>query len=125
MKTNNVTISFACFALFFSLCLFGEANVMTPEKIVGMNRISDPQLSPDGNKVAYVLRALDVDEHRFTTDIYVADVAGGEITRMTYQPENDSSPRWSPDGKKVASSPTGEGRCRFGSSPFRGARPAK
>ena len=66
--------------------LSGEENVMNPEKIIGMKRISSVQLSPDGKKVAYVQRYLDEEKHRFTTDIYIADVKTGESIQMTYHP---------------------------------------
>jgi dipeptidyl aminopeptidase/acylaminoacyl peptidase len=83
---------------------------MTPEKIVGMKRISDPRLSPDRERVAYVLRSLDTEKHAFTTDIYVVDQTTGESIRMTTHPENDSSPRWSPDGKTIAFVSNREGK---------------
>jgi Tol biopolymer transport system component len=83
------------------LLLSGEENVMTPEKIIGMKRIYGVQLSPDSRKVAYVLRSLDEEKHRFTTDIYVADIKTGKSIQMTHHPKNDSSPRWSPDGSKI------------------------
>ena len=57
MSTKNSVILFVCAFLLSSLPLFGQDDVMTPEKIVQMKRISDPQLSPDGNNIAYVLRS--------------------------------------------------------------------
>ena len=97
-------------SLFILLCLFlaspifltGEDNVMTPEKIISMKRIYGVQLSPDGKKIAYVLRSLKDDKQGFTTDIYIADVKNGESIQMTYHPGSDSSPQWSPDGSKIA-----------------------
>lgn len=101
MIAKKAWIPFLC-ALLISSLSAGADNVMTPEKIVGMKRISDPQLSPDGERIAYVLRSLDTEKHAFTTDIYVVDAATGDPVRMTYHPEDDSSPRWSPDGKRIA-----------------------
>lgn len=95
---------FAVFFLILHYPLFisGENNVMTPYSIIGMKQISDPQLSPDGTKVAYVLRFLDKKNKRFTTDIYIADINTRKSVQMTYDLENDSSPRWSPDGSEIA-----------------------
>jgi Tol biopolymer transport system component len=104
MKARYVLSLVILFYLFIisPLLLSGEENVMTPEKIIGMKRIYGVQLSPDGRKVAYVLRSLDEEELKFTTDIYIADVKTGESMQMTYHQKNDSSPRWSPDGSKIA-----------------------
>lgn len=103
MKAKYFLSSIILFCLFLVCPFFlsGEENVMTPEKIIGMKRIYGVQLSPDGKKVTYVLRSLDEEEHRFTTDIYVADIKTGKSIQMTHQPKNDSSPRWSPDGSKI------------------------
>ena len=102
MSTKKSVILFVCTFLLSLLPVFGQDDVMTPEKIVRMKQISDPQLSPDGKKVAYVLRSHDEEKHALTTDIYVVDSDTGESAQMTYHPDNDSNPRWSPDGKTLA-----------------------
>lgn len=104
MKAKHILslVILFCLLCVFPVFLYGEENVMTPEKIIRMKRLSNVQLSPDGKKVAYVLRSLDEEKHRFTTDIYIADVKTGVSLQMTYNPENDSSPQWSPDGSRVA-----------------------
>ena len=92
----------------FSLFIFGtlslpvDENIMTPEKIIRMKRISDPQLSPDGQRIAYILRHLDEMKLGFTSDIFIVDTKTAEKIQLTYDPGNDSSPRWSPDGSKIA-----------------------
>ena len=66
MSTKKSVILFVCAFLLSSLPVFGQDDVMTPEKIVRMKQISDPQLSPDGKKVAYVLTSLDDEKHALT-----------------------------------------------------------
>jgi dipeptidyl aminopeptidase/acylaminoacyl peptidase len=64
---------------------------------------SDPQWSPDGNLIAFVSdrtgRAFDESRN---SDVFVIDSDGGPITKISDHEEEDSSPRWSPDGKQIA-----------------------
>jgi len=68
------------------------------QDLVTMARLSDPQVSPDGRSVAYVLRTTDLEADRGRTDLWVVPVDGGEPRRLTTDPAGDSSPRWAPDG---------------------------
>src|SRR5204862_5757305 len=63
---------------------------------------SDPQWSPDGQKIAFVSDRTGkaFDESR-NTDVWVIDAAGGPLTKISDRPEADSSPRWSPDGRTI------------------------
>lgn len=104
MKAKYILSLAVLFCLFqlSPIFLLGEENVMTPEKIISMKRIYGVQLSPDGKKIAYVLRSLNEEKQGFATDIYIADVKTGESIQMTYHPKSDSSPHWSPDGSRIA-----------------------
>jgi dipeptidyl aminopeptidase/acylaminoacyl peptidase len=59
----------------------------------------DPQLHPDGRRVAYVLTEVDVEDDRYVRTVHVHDGAG--TRRFTHGP-NDTAPRWSPDGRWLA-----------------------
>jgi dipeptidyl aminopeptidase/acylaminoacyl peptidase len=74
---------------------------MTPEDLLAMRIPEDPQLSPDGAHVAYVLTEIDAAEYAYRRSIWVAPTAGGEPRRYTAGPK-DTTPRWSPDGKTLA-----------------------
>jgi dipeptidyl aminopeptidase/acylaminoacyl peptidase len=63
--------------------------------------ISDPQMSPDGSKVAYVHTSIDYDENEYMKHIWVHDVSTGRDTQFTYGAGKDSYPRWSPSGNKL------------------------
>jgi TolB protein len=54
-----------------------------------------PTVSPDGNKVAMIL------SKDGWTDLYVSDVEGGGLKRLTKSPQDESSPCWSPDGQWI------------------------
>jgi dipeptidyl aminopeptidase/acylaminoacyl peptidase len=64
---------------------------------------SDPQWSPDGTRIAFVSDRTGkaFDESR-NTDVWVVAAEGGQLTKISDHEEEDSSPRWSPDGKSIA-----------------------
>jgi len=93
----------------FILCLlvacgFGrevEAQSRHPFSVhdmLAMDRISDPQLSPNGKHVAFVVRETDLKANRGRTDLWLVSTDGTGLRRLTSHPEADSNPRWSPDG---------------------------
>jgi hypothetical protein len=59
---------------------------------------SQPALSPDGTRVAVIRTDRDSGD----SDVWVFDIATGKSTRITSDPEQNSSPVWSPDGKQIA-----------------------
>jgi len=61
---------------------------------------SDPQLSPDGTKVAYVTTVPDQDVDDYRSTIWLVDASGGSPRRLTVGPR-DAAPRWSPDGRTL------------------------
>jgi len=67
--------------------------------LVMMERVSDPQLSPDGRYAAYSVRSTDYAANKGVTAIYVQDLAGGEPRRVVNMAAN--TPRWSPDGHSL------------------------
>ncbi|MEP0774769.1 MAG: S9 family peptidase [Acidobacteriota bacterium] len=78
-----------------------ETHPFSVHDMVAMDRISDPQVSPDGTLVAFTVRVTDLAANRGRTDIYLAAVDGGWTRRLTTHEASDSSPRWAPDGKSV------------------------
>jgi Tol biopolymer transport system component len=58
----------------------------------------NPRLSPDGKQVAVTRR----DSQTRTWDIYVIDLARGASSRLTFDPDEDRYPVWSPDGSRIA-----------------------
>ncbi|HEX5960425.1 MAG TPA: S9 family peptidase [Rhodanobacteraceae bacterium] len=65
-------------------------------------RLSDPQLSPDGKSVALVVSTPIWKTDKHATEIDVVDVASGAKRALTHDREDVSSPRWSPDGTRLA-----------------------
>lgn len=63
---------------------------------------SDPQISPDGKQVVYVRNFMDVMKDRRRSNLWVIRANGSDHQALTTGNVNDSSPRWSADGKRIA-----------------------
>jgi dipeptidyl aminopeptidase/acylaminoacyl peptidase len=67
-----------------------------------LRAVSDPQLSPDGQWVAYTVTATDSAKNRRDADLWMTSWDGAQTIRLTSSPESEHTPRWSPDGRYVA-----------------------
>ena len=75
---------------------------MVPEDLTRIQFVTDPQLSPDGRRAAFVVTTLSEERDEYLSNIWVVDVAGGAPRRFTAGPRRDLEPRWSPDGSRLA-----------------------
>ncbi|MEO1166227.1 MAG: S9 family peptidase, partial [Chloroflexota bacterium] len=78
-----------------------EKRLITVEDVTRIRYVEDPQLSPDGAWVAYVVKRANMMKKGYDRDIYLAKTDGSQTTRLT-RAGNNSSPRWSPDGTELA-----------------------
>jgi dipeptidyl aminopeptidase/acylaminoacyl peptidase len=76
---------------------------LTADDLVRLKRVSDPQVSPDGHWVAFVMRETDMEANRGRTDIWLLDLrhAAAAPRRLTQNEADDSSPRWGPDSRTL------------------------
>ncbi|MFT5784421.1 MAG: dipeptidyl aminopeptidase/acylaminoacyl peptidase, partial [Candidatus Krumholzibacteriia bacterium] len=65
--------------------------------MLAMERLSDPQVSPDGKWVAFNVSTPDVDANRSRTNLWLASLDGKVTRQLTDNPASDSSPRWADD----------------------------
>src|SRR2546423_1578926 len=72
------------------------------DDVFRMRDVRDPQISPDGQSVAYVVSTTDVKEDKGTSHIWMASVDGKSDRQFTFSLDSESSPRWSPDGKYLS-----------------------
>ncbi len=72
------------------------------QAMLRLSRIGDPQVSPDGNRLAFTVQTVDVENNSKPTQIYVVPLAGGAPRQLTREGSLNQRPRWSPDSKKIA-----------------------
>ena len=74
----------------------------TGADLFGLSVAADPQISPDGSKIAYVRRTNDIMTDKAVSSIWLIDVASGAETPLVTGEGGHGSPRWSPDGTRLA-----------------------
>jgi dipeptidyl aminopeptidase/acylaminoacyl peptidase len=72
------------------------------DDLAKIKSVSDPQRSPDGKWVAYVVGSVDTEKDKRDSDLWMVSWDGKETVRLTSGPESERSPRWSPDGRYLA-----------------------
>jgi dipeptidyl aminopeptidase/acylaminoacyl peptidase len=72
------------------------------DDLMAMGRVSDPQISPDGQWVAYTVTRYDKAKNTGNSDIWLVPLAGGIPRQLTQSEKRDNNARWSPDSKKLA-----------------------
>jgi len=78
-----------------------ESHPFSIHDMLAMQRIGDPQISPDGKHVVFVLRTTDLDANRGRTDLWMVDADGKNLRQLTTNEGSDVNPRWMPDGSAI------------------------
>ncbi len=100
MKSRILFASILAFVLGGSMA--NAKHAITYEDLAKVQRISDPQLSPDGKWVAYVVGTVDLAANKTLRHIWLVASEGGAPRQLTRGEGSDTRPRWSPDGKSLA-----------------------
>ncbi len=74
----------------------------TLDAIMDLRSVSEPEITADGSKVAYVVRGIDTRRNVYSSEIWVVAASGGAGRRVTPGDDSDGHPRWSPDGRVLA-----------------------
>ena len=78
-----------------------QDGVMTPEVLLSLGRLSDPQLSPDGKKILYGVSWTDISANRSCRNLWLCNVDGSGSVQLTRYAKSVSNARWSSDGKSI------------------------
>jgi dipeptidyl aminopeptidase/acylaminoacyl peptidase len=80
-------------------------NARRPLKLDDLARfrnVGDPQISPDGQSIAYTVSTIDAKEDKSNTHIWLVAYDGTNDRQITFSNDSENAPRWSPDGKYLA-----------------------
>ncbi len=87
---------------------------LQPEDLWSLKFVGDPQVAPDGGRVAFVVTALDRENDGYVSRVWIAETDDPTSARPLTNPPGDSPiretmPRWSPDGTALAFASNREG----------------
>jgi len=89
-------------------------HVLEPQDLFRMQWATDPQIRSDGAQIVYAREANDIMTDRLVRSLWLIDTATGAQTPLATGPGSHSSPRWSPDGSRIAYLSTGaDGRTQI------------
>ena len=103
MKTcRRQTAAVLLFVLAASSAVFAQAKrPMTLVDVLSVPRLLDPQLSPDGRSLVYLLAQPDWKTSRRALHVWRQDVGAPAPIQLTFGDSPETAPRWSPDGKTI------------------------
>ena len=88
--------------LLLSVAVSAQKRNITEKDMFDFAWIGDPQISPDGSKVAFVKVTVNGAKTNYDTSIWTVATSGGEEPRRITNGTRDTTPRWSPDGRYLA-----------------------
>jgi dipeptidyl aminopeptidase/acylaminoacyl peptidase len=92
---------------------------------VTLRRLSGPRVSPDGQRVAFVLRSTDMEANRGRNDLWLVNADGSGLRQLTSHPDADTQPLWAPDGRGLFFLSSRGGSSQVWRLPIDGGEPAQ
>lgn len=95
--------------LILAICLsassaFAQAKpkLLDKETFMDMESIGGPSIAPDGKQIVFTRTWVDKTKDRYRSNLWIIDIDSGRVRELTSGNFSDSSPVWSPDGKRIA-----------------------
>ena len=88
-------------SLFIVTSAVAEKRAFTIADLYKLKTIESPAISPDGQRIAFTVREDNLEKGKSNTDLYVMNIDGSNLRRMTSDDAADTGPRWSSDGKSI------------------------
>src|SRR2546430_4002924 len=106
MNLSRKFVSIANLACLFLIVVIGQAQPsprgITPEDYFSFEFIGDPNVSPDGRLVAYVVTKVDRAQNRRNSSIWMSATDGSRVPwQFTTSPQSSNSPRWRSEERRV------------------------
>lgn len=98
---------------------------LTFDDFISLGRVTDPQVSPDGQTVAFVVTHHSKVENKANSNIYLVSIDGGPARQLTAAKGANNTPRWMPDGKSLAFISTRDGEAQIWMMPVSGGEARK
>ncbi len=114
---------FCLIVMGFSAVVFAQTHPFSIHDMLAMDRISEPQVSPDGKWVVFTLRKTDLAANRGRTDLWLVGIDGTGLRQLTVNPASDFSPQWARDGKSIWFMSTRSGSVQIWRMPVDGGEP--
>src|SRR4029453_6614075 len=102
MRRASLAILICAIALTTAAPRAAGKRFITETDLLKFTWIADPQISPDGSTVAFVRVTVNEKENRYESSLYAVPASGSEAPRRLTSGIRDVSPRWAPDGKRIA-----------------------
>jgi len=100
-------------------------HALTFDDLISMGRISDPQVSPDGTTVVFVVTYYSKTENSSNSNLYLVSIDGGTIRQLTNSLRANNNPRWMPGGMAIAFVSTRDGESQIWTIPVNGGEAKK
>jgi dipeptidyl aminopeptidase/acylaminoacyl peptidase len=102
MKSTIFLTTLLLAPTFFSANADGQSRAIQLDDFAKITTVSDPQISPDGKSIACVVSRANLDQDRSDRELILIDIASGVPRVLTHDRRGVGSPRWSPEGDRLA-----------------------